>query len=1002
MRIWRVKTKNRLTSIWITGMLTIVGILGFITFESEVVSSGSIIYVGSGPWNDSATINGGIAQASHGDTVFVYSDIYNEIVTIDKSINLIGEDKNTTIIDGGGGSDVAKIYANWVNITGFTFRNSGSHSSDSGLWVEGDDNTIFGNNFQDNTPGITIFSQSNNLITKNNFLMNKVGIYVDASSFNNITNNNIISNTGEGIFLYSSSLNFIINNNISSNGEEGIMLRFSSENTIICNNISSNGAWGIRIAESSDGNNIINNNFSWNNYAGVEIYLSNFNNLFRNNFSNDGVFILGSEVSQYNTHNITTDNIVNGKPLYYYKDARDFDIDGIPMGELILTNCTNIDVRNLQIYNTDVGIEIAYSMNILVTNNTISSNSSTFMYGIYLYESSNNNISENKVLANNRAGLCLWESSNSNIIGNNNVNLNLQDGLWIYRSHGNHIIRNNIFSNGDEGILFTYSSHNDAMYNNISLNKGDGISIISSWSEFNTVKNNSISNNYCGINVSSSTNNFIFNNRIIENTIQAADDTNTGNKWDIGYPRGGNYWSDFDEPSEGAYDNYTGPDQDVLGCDGIVDKGIIGGPGKNPYVIDSDSHDNYPLLGLAEVSIPPPGEPILYINKSLDGEDIILYWDPPSTPRIDHYLIYRSTSQTGFDFNDIWVNTSVDIEPGETDPIPLRTMWNDTNAADPSNLTSYEEQYYYVIRAVNELGQISRTSRTVGKWTKTFPEGVSSFSLPLEPLKTLDTYNLTKDMNADYIRWMDPGTHVWKQHDFGDSMDINNTNMILGESYEVKFNSLTNYTFTGLPGAMIIYDNDTGFLGFDYAAEAKNLTVSIEPNGNVTLTWEEPASMNSGDWYEVYYSNTRDGLFGTFNVSYFLVSPPVYFGNDTTTHIGASANDPGSRLYYMVVPFNASGVRGASTYSIGIWTEEYISEYDTFGIPLKLSNYKTADWYCDNIPDTVGMNYYIVNEQRWGWHSERMPAGAYDPVIVMTEGYQISTSSATKFIFIGV
>jgi hypothetical protein len=104
----------------------------------------------------------------------------------------------------------------------------------------------------------------------------------------------------------------------------------------------------------------------------------------------------------------------------------------------------------------------------------------------------------------------------------------------------------------------------------------------------------------------------------------------------------------------------------------------------------------------------------------------------------------------------------------------------------------------------------------------------------------------------------------------------------------------------------------------------------------------------------------------------------------------------------MVVPFNAIGIRGASTYSIGIWTEEYLQGYDTFGIPLKLDSNQTADWYCDNIPDTVGINYYIHSEQWWSWHSTRMPAGAYDPILEMTEGYQISTSNFTKFTFIGV
>jgi len=105
----------------------------------------------------------------------------------------------------------------------------------------------------------------------------------------------------------------------------------------------------------------------------------------------------------------------------------------------------------------------------------------------------------------------------------------------------------------------------------------------------------------------------------------------------------------------------------------------------------------------------------------------------------------------------------------------------------------------------------------------------------------------------------------------------------------------------------------------------------------------------------------------------------------------------------MVVPFiSGTGERGVSSYTLGVWTASYLDQYDTFGIPLKPSSNQTADWYCDNIPDTVGINYYVNSPQRWSWHSTRMPPGAYDPLLEMTEGYQISTLSATKFTFIGV
>jgi hypothetical protein len=389
--------------------------------------------------------------------------------------------------------------------------------------------------------------------------------------------------------------------------------------------------------------------------------------------------------------------------------------------------------------------------------------------------------------------------------------------------------------------------------------------------------------------------------------------------------------------------------------------------------------------------------PTLFINVSSDGNDVILYWDLPDYTDVNHYLIYRSTSRTGFDFNNPWINTLIDIELGESIPIPQRTMWNDTNAALVGDI-NFEEQYFYIIRAVYDSGTTSGTSRTVGKWTKSFPQGEYAFSLPFKSLYNLTVDYLTTIMNAEYIQYMDSIDNTWRRHNQGDG-GINNTVMKLGEGYVVKFTNPTDFTFTGLPGCMISYNN--GFFGFDPITEAECLSVTVLPNGDVNLTWQEPGSMIDG-WYEVYYSNKRDGFFGTFGKDFFLACATVNFGNNYATHVDANSIDPGSRLYYMVVPFNTSGVRGSSTYTIGIWTEEYSSGYDTFGIPLKIIINHTADWYCDNIPRTVGINYFILDLQEWGWHPTRMSKGAFDPILVMSDGYQISTSSSTKFIFIGI
>ena len=67
-----------------------------------------------------------IDSASDGDTIYIPSGTYYENIKIDKSINLIGEDKNTTIIDGGGSGDVVLVHsADWVNVKGFKIQNSG-------------------------------------------------------------------------------------------------------------------------------------------------------------------------------------------------------------------------------------------------------------------------------------------------------------------------------------------------------------------------------------------------------------------------------------------------------------------------------------------------------------------------------------------------------------------------------------------------------------------------------------------------------------------------------------------------------------------------------------------------------------------------------------------------------------------------------------------------------------------------------------------------------------
>jgi parallel beta-helix repeat protein len=78
-------------------------------------------------------------------------------------------------------------------------------------------------------------------------------------------------------------------------------------------------------------------------------------------------------------------------------------------------------------------------------------------------------------------------------------------------------------------------------------------------------------------------NNAFFHNNFINNT-EELQNWYGGfiNTWDDGYPSGGNYWSSY-----AGFDTKNGPSQDLPGSDGIGDQ---------PYELDADNVDQYPLM----------------------------------------------------------------------------------------------------------------------------------------------------------------------------------------------------------------------------------------------------------------------------------------------------------------------------------------------------------------------------------------------------------------------
>lgn len=320
----------------------------WITINSLPISSdenaSNIIYVDDDGAADYTKIQDAIDNANQGDTIFVYDGIYYENVVVDKTINLIGEDKEKTVVDGGGISDTILITADGVTVKGFNVTNSGDYSG--GIIIDADrvtieNNTIFSHIHMWAT-GILI-KGSNNHLFQNLLIKNFLGIYIVNSQIgtkdNRIHDNLIIDCDGNGILIsLSSQSNMMYNNTITDCGAAGIAIDSSSKYNVVLDNFINLCGTGIRLGYASK-NCVFQNTFLNNSYAGIDMGSYTYDNLaFHNNFINNGYW------GKYQSYDWTGrnqwyapypiggnywDDYFNGTDLYHGEDQDIPSGDGI-------------------------------------------------------------------------------------------------------------------------------------------------------------------------------------------------------------------------------------------------------------------------------------------------------------------------------------------------------------------------------------------------------------------------------------------------------------------------------------------------------------------------------------------------------------------------------------------------------------------------------------------------------------------------------------------------
>jgi len=232
------------------------------TTEKQSESRGTWLYVGGdGPGNYSR-IQDAIDNASEGDTVFVYDDSspYYENIVIDKKIRVIGEDKNSTVIDARNKDHVVEICTNHSSIEYFTLQNTS--------WRHA---------------GIKINS-CNDVLVRNNIIRDCYEGIVHRGSFCEFSYNFIQMDTiGIESEYVESSFTFIHHNIFqgTSMWETGVVLR-QSKHCIIANNMFKDSELALMIWFSVR-NRIYQNTFL-NNKDGIFLQGSCFNVLSRNSF----------------------------------------------------------------------------------------------------------------------------------------------------------------------------------------------------------------------------------------------------------------------------------------------------------------------------------------------------------------------------------------------------------------------------------------------------------------------------------------------------------------------------------------------------------------------------------------------------------------------------------------------------------------------------------------------------------------------------------------------
>jgi len=422
--------------------------------------------------------------------------------------------------------------------------------------------------------GYVAVVSSSNITLKDLELVNGYHGALLAYTTDSIIENVTAINNTFGLYLkYCSGVS--INGNVVKDSEDmgnyfpaGIYLNESPRNTVTNNRIENRlkGATttvGVLLRKSND--NIIFNNTSTNpRYVSSEriacgwsiwLHLSNSNRIEENKITGRG----GMK-----------------RPPFWDLDIEE---EGITLWSSTGNTIANNTLSNLSLK----GIVLAHRSDCNnVTNNSVTN--VEFGPGISTFFSAINCTFSKNTVKDSRSGIVIDLDSRYNMAHDNYFFNNSGNGIGIAGRSRDNMVYANCFVNNTKGITLTDHAKDNVIHDNYFVNQSRGI-LIKEEACNNTFYHNLLVANSIGVRlVEDASHNIFYHNSFVNNechaSIQATVPNNTA--WDSGYPKGGNYWSNYT-----GVDLYSGPFQNETGSDGV---------GDDPHIVDDDNVDYYPLI----------------------------------------------------------------------------------------------------------------------------------------------------------------------------------------------------------------------------------------------------------------------------------------------------------------------------------------------------------------------------------------------------------------------